>query len=151
MPKKSNTWTQHDKQRFVNSVFNKVQNVFHKYLCNWNSLSCVIFHIKDFLNVGSEIIGWRESQSLAELSYSVLKHATHPHRCRSDTHDSMHDYDFALFRVVCHDLDNCVSTLISHQSLWLKSWKLLSVIWTLHSALLLWLGSGGTSWRGDPV
>lgn len=91
-----------------------------------------------------------ESESTAELTYLLLKHATHPH-CRRDYRDRVHDYELwqcALCKVVCHDLDNCVSTLISRQSLWLKSWNLLSVTWTLRSPLAQ--GAGITSWR-DPV
>lgn len=76
-----------------------------------------------------------ESKSFADLSYSQLKqcYATHPPCSRSD---NVHDHklwQYPLCRVVCHDLDNCVSTLSSHQSLWLQSWKLLSVTWTLCS------------------
>lgn len=55
-------------------------------------------------------------RSIAEQSYSLLKHATHPHCIRSDIRGNIHDYKLwlcTLCRVVCHDLDNCVSTLIS--------------------------------------
>ena len=84
----------------------------------------------DFSIMENETIRRTESRSIALLSYSLPKHATHPHCSRSDTHDNMHDYRLwhcALCRVICHHLDNCASTLIRGQSLWHQSRRPLSV------------------------
>lgn len=72
---------------------------------------------------------------IKELSYSLPKHATHPHCCWSHTRDSLRDYEFALCRVVCHD--------VSRRWAWLQSWKALVPPW-------FWLHSGTASMERSP-
>ena len=118
----------------VNSVHNyyqsKVQNIPSKWVIHPFFPQRLDFSVMENERT--------DSRRIALLSYSLQKHATHPHCSRSDTHDNMHDYRLwhcALCRVICHHLDNCASTLIRSQSLWHQSRRLLSVV-LLSSPLL---------------
>lgn len=87
-----------------------------------------------------------DSKRISGLSYSLPKHAAHPHCCQKDAYNNIDGWMLwqpALSSGVCLDLSHCVSTLLT---LWLQAWKPLSMTWMLHSGSE---GSQQPSWRGE--